>query len=35
LATVMDKQNALHAALEATITELEEVLEKMQPPAED
>jgi citrate synthase len=35
LATVMDKQNALHDALEATITELEDVLEKMQPPPEE
>lgn len=35
IAAVMDKQNALHDTLEATITELEEVLEKMQPPPEE
>jgi lysyl-tRNA synthetase class I len=34
VSTVMDKQNALHDALETTITELEDVLEKMQPPPE-
>jgi hypothetical protein len=31
----MDRQNALHDALETTIVELEEVLEKMQPPPEE
>lgn len=35
IAAVMDKQNALHDTLETTITELEEVLEKMQPPPEE
>jgi citrate synthase len=34
IANVMDRQSALHDSLETTITELEEVLEKMQPPPE-
>jgi citrate synthase len=32
---LMDQQNALHESLETNITELEEVLEKMQPPPEE
>ncbi|WP_426702922.1 hypothetical protein ACPPVV_07980 [Rhodanobacter sp. Col0626] len=35
IAGLMDRQNALHEALETTIAELEEVLEKMQPPPEE
>jgi acyl CoA:acetate/3-ketoacid CoA transferase alpha subunit len=35
IANLMDRQNALHDALETTIVELEEVLEKMQPPPEE
>lgn len=32
---LMDRQGQLHDALEATITDLEEVLEKMQPAPEE
>ena len=35
IAKLMDQQNALHESLETNITELEEVLEQMQPPAEE
>ena len=34
-ANLLDQQNALHDALEATIAEFEDVLEKMQPPPEE
>ena len=34
-ANLLDQQNALHDALEATITEFEDVLERMQPPPEE
>jgi citrate synthase len=32
MANLMDRQSQLHDALETTIAELEDVLEKMQPP---
>ncbi|HEV7123478.1 MAG TPA: hypothetical protein VGN24_08630 [Rhodanobacter sp.] len=32
MANLMDRQSQLHDALEATIAELEDVLEKMKPP---
>ncbi|GAB2547565.1 hypothetical protein [Rhodanobacter koreensis] len=35
LANLMDRQNELHDALEKTIAEFEDVLEKMQPPPEE
>jgi citrate synthase len=35
IANLMDQQNKLHDALETTIAELEDVLEKMQPPPEE
>lgn len=35
IAKLMDQQNALHESLETNIIELEEVLEKMQPPPEE
>ncbi|MEO8999134.1 MAG: hypothetical protein ABI227_02900 [Rhodanobacter sp.] len=35
IANLMDRQNELHDTLETTITELEDVLEKMQPPPEE
>src|SRR3546814_12259377 len=34
IANLMDRQNELHAALEKTIAEFEDVLEKMKPPPE-
>jgi citrate synthase len=35
IATLMDQQNVLHESLETSITELEELLETMQPPPEE
>lgn len=35
IAKLMDQQNVLHDSLETSITELEQVLEKMQPPPEE
>jgi citrate synthase len=35
IAALMDRQSQLHDALETTITELEDVLEKMQPAPEE
>lgn len=35
IAALMDRQNELHDALEKTIAELEDVLEKMKPPPEE
>lgn len=35
IANLMDRQNELHDALEKTIAEFEDVLEKMQPPPEE
>lgn len=35
IANLMDQQNKLHDALETTIAELEDVLQKMQPPPEE
>lgn len=35
LANLMDRQNELHDALEKTIAEFVDVLEKMQPPPEE
>lgn len=35
IANLMDQQNKSHDALETTIAELEDVLQKMQPPPEE